>query len=412
MKLNKISKTFCAAPFVHMYVAKGEQRICCQTTEYIPTSSFTELDLEKRWKSNYYKKVRQQFLDGEEPVRCTNCFTTEKHNGISDRMNYNARYQDILLETNVETGNKYNSPIDLELRPGNLCNLKCRMCGPQSSSQLEKEQSQNPELFRGYGPVFEAEEIYSEKNLNFLLKNIDKGQHIKFLGGEPTIMPEVSDILHRLIKTKNTNVPIHITTNCTNTTEQFMNKLKQFTRLSFNYSVDGTGKVVEYIRNPVKFKTIEKNMKLYHKMAMDRGNILFAFQAYNLFNLYDTIKWAADLGVLVHANLVDDPEWCSILCVPKEIRDAELTKTKQLMLSDDKYIEWITNQNSGIVPAIDRILADDREFGMAHLARNTKILDKVRKQHMKDYIPELWKIIKEEYNQQSIEYIHNFTSMR
>ena len=58
-------------------------------------------------------------------------------------------------------------------------------------------------------------------------------------------------------------------------------------------------------------------------MAND-GNILFSFQAYNLFNLYDTIKWAADIGVLVHANLVDDPEWCSILCIPKEIRDKEL----------------------------------------------------------------------------------------
>jgi organic radical activating enzyme len=404
------SKTFCAAPFVHMYVAKGEQRICCQTTEYNPTSATTELDLEKRWKSDYYKNIRQQFLDGKEPAMCTKCFTTEKHHGISDRMNYNSRYQDILFEPNIETGNLYNSPIDLELRPGNLCNLKCRMCGPHSSSQIQKEIKNNPVLFRGYDAVVEAEEVYSEKNLNFLLKNIDKGQHIKFLGGEPTIMPEVSDILDKLIATDNTNVPIHLTTNCTNTTEQFLDKLKQFTQICFNYSVDGTGKVVEYIRHPVKFNTIDNNIRLYKKMAND-GNILFSFQAYNLFNLYDTIKWAADIGVLVHANLVDDPEWCSILCIPKEIRDKELHKTKKLMLNEE-YSEWITNQDTGIIPAIDRILADDREFGMAHLARNTKILDKVRKQHIKDYIPELWKIIKEEYNQQSIEYIHNYTVMK
>jgi len=397
MELKNISKTFCAAPFVHMFVAKGEQRICCQTTEYIPTNSLTELDLEKRWQSDYYKTIRQQFLDGEEPAICTSCFTTEKHNGISDRMNYNARYQDILLETNVETGNKYNSPIDLELRPGNLCNLKCRMCVPQSSSQLEKEQSQHPELFRGYGAVIEAEEIYSEKNLNFLLKNIDKGQHIKFLGGEPTIMPEVSDILDRLIKTNNTNVPIHITTNCTNTTEQFMDKIKQFTRISFNYSVDGTGKVVEYIRNPVKFKTIEKNMKLYHKMAMDRGNISFAFQAYNLFNLYDTIKWAADLGIRVRPEIVESPRWCSVFSIPKKIRDAELDRTKQLMLNDERYAEWIKHSLSNIIPTIDRILEDDREYPVKYLAEMTKKFDIARTQHIKDFIPEVWKIVKEEY---------------
>jgi MoaA/NifB/PqqE/SkfB family radical SAM enzyme len=411
MELKNISKTFCAAPFVHMYVAKGEQRICCQTTEYIPTTPSTELDLEKRWQSDYYKTIRQQFLDGEEPVKCTNCFTTEKHNGISDRMNYNTRYQDILLETNIETGNQHNSPIDLELRPGNLCNLKCRMCGPQSSSQLEKEQLQNPELFRGYDPVVEVDEVYSEKNLEFLLKNIDKGKQIKFLGGEPTIMPEVNDILDRLIETNNTTVPLHLTTNCTNTTEQFMNKIKQFTRISFNYSVDGTGKVVEYIRHPVKFNTINNNIQVYNNMIYAEQDLIsFAFQAYNLFNLYDTVKWAADLGVLVHANLVSDPVWCSILCIPKEIRDKELYKTKELMLNEE-YSEWVTNPNTHIIPAIDTILTDDREFGLAHLARNTKILDKIRKQHIKDYIPEIWEIIKEEYNQQSLEYIHDYTRM-
>jgi hypothetical protein len=98
------------------------------------------------------------------------------------------------------------------------------------------------------------------------------------------------------------------------------------------------------------------------------------------------------------------------LCIPKEIRDKELYKMKELMLNEE-YSEWITDPKTNIIPAIDRILADDREFGLAHLARNTKILDKIRKQHIKDYIPELWKIIKEEYNNQSLEYIHNYTRM-
>lgn len=409
MELKNISKTFCAAPFAHMYVAKSESRICCQSTEYIPTSPSTELDLEKRWNSTYYKKIRQQFLDGEEPAICTNCFTTEKHNGISDRMNYNMRYL-ATLEPNVETGNQYDSPMDLELRPGNLCNLKCRMCGPHSSSQIQKEIKNNPELFRGFDAVVEADEVYSEKNLNFLLKNVNKGKQVKFLGGEPTLMPEVSDILDKLIATNCTNIPIHFTTNCTNTTEQFMNKLKQFTRICFNYSVDGTGKVVEYIRTPVKFDVIDKNIRLYKKMA-ENDNVIFSFQAYNLFNLYDTVKWAADVGVMVYANLVTDPSWCSILCIPKEIRDKELNKTKELMLTEE-YSDWVTDQRTNIIPVIDRLLADDREFGLAHLVRNTKILDKVRKQHIKDYIPELWEIIKEEYNQQSLEYIANYTVMK
>ena len=397
MKSN--SKTFCTAPFAHMYVHKNEDiKMCCMTTEYKMASHSTEIDLEKRWKSDYYKNIRQQFLDGEEPAICTSCFTTEDMGGRSDRMNFNDRYP--FLKPNIETGNQYGSPIDLDIRPGNLCNLKCRMCGPESSSQLEKERLQHSELFKTSKlTVYKSDGIFSEKNLDFLLKNADKGDHIKFLGGEPTIMPEVSDILDNLIENDKSHINVVITTNCTNSIKSFTDKLNKFSHLSFNYSVDGTDKVVEYIRNPVKFKTIEKNMKLYHKMTTGVDNISFAFQAYNLFNLYDTIKWAADLDVRVRPEIVENPRWCSIWSIPKKIRDAELTRTKQLMLNDDKYIEWSTHPLSNIMPTIDRILESDKEYSVKNLAEMTKKFDIARTQHIKDYIPAIWEIIKEEYNE-------------
>ena len=241
--------------------------------------------------------------------------------------------------------------------------------------------------------------IFSEKNLEFLLKNVHKGKHIKFLGGEPTLMPEISDILDKLIATNNINVPIMITTNCTNTTEQFMNKLKQFTRLSFYYSVDGTGKVVEYIRHPVSFDKINDNINIYQKIS-EGSNVNFVLQAYNLFNLYDTIKWAADSGqCCIHTELLQTPIWCSVLGIPKKIRDKELRKTKKLMLNEE-YKDWILNPNTitNIIPVIDRILEDDREYSLYPLAMNTKRFDKARQQHIKDYIPEIWEIIKKDYS--------------
>ena len=53
------SKTFCAAPFAHMYVHKNEDiKMCCISTEYKMASPSTEIDLEKRWKSDYYKNIQ------------------------------------------------------------------------------------------------------------------------------------------------------------------------------------------------------------------------------------------------------------------------------------------------------------------------------------------------------------------
>ena len=47
----------------------------------------------------------------------------------------------------------------------------------------------------------------------------------------------------------------------------FTDKLSKFNSIAFNYSIDGTDKVVEYIRTPVKFATINTTVPIYNKIA-------------------------------------------------------------------------------------------------------------------------------------------------
>ena len=51
--------------------------------------------------------------------------------------------KDDSVEMNTESGNQWNSPLTLDYRPSNLCNLKCRMCGPGSSTEWAKEIDNN-----------------------------------------------------------------------------------------------------------------------------------------------------------------------------------------------------------------------------------------------------------------------------
>ena len=385
-----MSKSFCSAPFVHMYLHKNQgPRACCVAKQYDLANVNTETNLQKRWTGKYYQDLRRQFLNNKEPDICSNCFSLEKHGGESDRLYWNRTYQDI-LEPDIVNGNQYATPLDLDLRPGNLCNLKCRMCGPSASSQIQKEIRNNESLIEIFGSadMYEPLGLFSDENLQFLLENVHRGKRIKFLGGEPTIMPEVDTILDLLIKNSYTDVPINFTTNLTNNTERFMNKLKQFSNVHFNYSVDGTDKVVEYIRNPVKFKAINTNIKLYEDVAYS-SQIQFTYQAYNFFNLYDTIKWAISLGIKLTIEQLEEPGFDSVLCIPKKIRDKELNRLKSILTGyDNLMLETI----------VDRLLKDDREYGLGELARKTKLLDEARDEHVKDFIPELWDIIKEEYN--------------
>ena len=297
------------APFVHQYVHSNEtERVCCMTTEEGPVRPNEELDLKKRWNGEHLKNIRRQFLTNKEPDICTKCFSNERVGGISDRMRFNDMYVG-KINPDVITGNQYGSPIDLDIRPGNLCNLGCRMCGPISSTTIQKETQKNPIMqhIMGRGDIETTDVLKNAKNLEFLLRNVDKGQRVKFLGGEPTIMPEVDEFLNILMERNLLDVPLHFTTNCTNGNKRFIDKISKFNKVSFNYSVDGIGEVVEYIRHPVKFNSINTNIQTYAAIA-SHGEISFTLQAYNFFNLVDTIKWSSALDISLRPELLMHPD--------------------------------------------------------------------------------------------------------
>lgn len=395
-----LPEKFCMAPFVHQYVHSNEtERVCCMTTEEGPVRPNEELDLKKRWNGEHLKNIRRQFLTNKEPDICTKCFSNERVGGISDRMRFNDMYVG-KINPDVITGNQYGSPIDLDIRPGNLCNLGCRMCGPISSTTIQKETQKNPIMqhIMGRGDIETTDVLKNAKNLEFLLRNVDKGQRVKFLGGEPTIMPEVDEFLNILMERNLLDVPLHFTTNCTNGNKRFIDKISKFNKVSFNYSVDGIGEVVEYIRHPVKFNSINTNIQTYAAIAA-HGEISFTLQAYNFFNLVDTIKWSSALDISLRPELLMHPDPLSYKSIPLKIR----RKRIPLMI---KMIEDIplsgsisrTQVKQKAMPALERIYADKEEYSLQNLARHTKIIDTVRKQHIKDYVPEVWDFIKEEYH--------------
>lgn len=388
-----MTNNFCSAPFVHMYVHSNEgERICCMSTEQTLFSDTTELDLKSRWESEKYRNIREQFLNNEQPDICTKCFDLEKTGGISDRIRFNDLYLDTLIP-NVKTGNQHDTPYDLDIRPGNLCNLRCRMCGPISSSQLQKEAQSNPKLgvILGAGIFEESDVLERPENFEYLLSNIEHSRRIKFLGGEPTIMPEVDKILDMLIEREIFDIPIHFTTNCTNGNQRFIDKIKHFKNVSFNYSVDGVGSVVEYIRDPVKFNSINTNIQTYHSIAW-YGQISYALQAYNFFNLLDTVKWSKSLDIVTRPEILRMPEWASYRNIPLNIRRKRL----ELML---KMPELTTGKHKDtVLPVLEQMLDDDTVYDIHNFVMATKLYDKSRKQHIKNYIPEVWDFIKEDYN--------------
>ena len=412
----KDSKVFCPAPFVHFFVHSSDVPKPCCAAEIYDTWKTPKVvrGLRDEWESYHYTELRQAMIDGKKSDICKRCYAGEETGGISDRTNFMDQYSRVApdLEINVEKGNEYGTPLDLDLRPGNLCNLQCRMCGPASSSQFNKEVKKDKKLLNFIDPFNEDYESVwaSERNLEFLLENIDKGiKRIKFLGGEPTIMPEVDRIMDYLIDIGKTDVQLFFTTNLTNSNKKFLDKISKFESVMFNLSMDGIEKTLEYIRYPVNWYSLQKNLAKISQLpnVEQRIDMSFTLQAYNLCNIKDTMEWAiqhnerqSDSKVYIAPENLTHPARFSYRSLPKKFRDSVVKN----IMDSDAYSHPDTHVTHKLKSRLEFILADDEEYDLFDFADATFRLDVSRKQHIKDYIPELWDVIEPYYNAASKRY--------
>ena len=132
----KLSKSMCPLPWMHLEIKnQGEISPCCISTKYIDTVSDT--GIQTAFAGEVVANFRQQFLNGDRPNECQACWSVEDKGLASNRTRHLSFLKKDLLT-------KYLSNpkiVSLDLKPGNTCNFKCRICGPRASSKFAQEQS-------------------------------------------------------------------------------------------------------------------------------------------------------------------------------------------------------------------------------------------------------------------------------
>ena len=409
-------KNICYAPFIHRYVHPNDgPQVCCESGATRSKHTPETLDLKKDWQSKYFQDIRKRMLAGEKLSICSSCWQLEGDGFESDRLMFNHKYERHgSPELDIVKGTEIGKPLDLDIRPTNLCNLKCRMCTPSYSSQLAKESKAHPYVRDWYegGATginnITNYDIMTEENIQHLISGLTPESDIKFLGGEPTIMPEVSLMLDRLIEADKTDCFISLTTNCTNFNNQAMfDKLAKFKGVGAQLSLDGMGKTVEYIRHPLNWKRAQEVITQWIDITQNR-EIHFVLQSLNLFNVYDFLFWLADFNkaideskitVPVEFYIIDEPNWAQIRNLPVDARHKEVERISSIT---DPYVIRLMNESEmPLVLCLEALLKDDSYVrkGTHSLARATKGFDTARKQHIKDYIPAVYSQIKEIYSQ-------------
>ncbi len=113
--------SFCVMPFVHAFVTPNAIGPCCAYTNNPKLNS-----AKTYWTSEQLKNIQQNMLNNVRDKGCEICWKKEDRGFSSLRQHSNEIYKEHI--NNIKNKSEIKNPFYLDLRLGNLCNLKCRMC--------------------------------------------------------------------------------------------------------------------------------------------------------------------------------------------------------------------------------------------------------------------------------------------
>ena len=319
--MSDLPEKICMLPWISIETSPiGTARPCCLAIDEITKPNgekynLKEHTLEEIYHSDYMKDLRTQFLDGEKPETCKRCWDEEAAGRTSKRINSRVRLKDYYDD--IEWHNTGPDQLwFLDLKLGNICNLKCRICGSWSSSKWAKEEID-------YIPNGNRKEHLAYKflqdgtwprenpefwfNMNTLLPNI---KYLEFTGGEPFLIQQHFDFLDRAVKTGHAeHIEIHYNTNGTQFPED-RELWQHFKHVEIAFSIDNTEQRFEYERYGARWNDVQDNIKRFNDMRSDKLSTQLCWTAniQNVYYLPEICDWI-DTQTFDHVyfNMLHDP---------------------------------------------------------------------------------------------------------
>ena len=397
---------FCVLPWVSIEASPiGTVRPCCLADDEILDDAGNKFELSTAdfadiQNSNHMRKLREQFLAGERPQTCRKCWNEERGGRTSKRMHTLDRLKHSIADTEWTADAKPLMFLDLKL--GNICNLKCRICGSWSSSQfateeinqLPREQQKSSHAYQMLrAGAWPRENTQFWQQIDSVLTDI---RYIEFTGGEPFMIDEHFDMLQGIIDRGIAHqVEIHYNTNGTQYPERGEAIWKHFKTVEIAFSIDDIGDRFEYQRSNANWQEVCANLDRFRDLKECHKNIVLQVcTTVNVFNvryLDQVAQWIdknKESFNFVYWNMMHDAWYFSIATLPDT---AKAAITEHLRSADvpsqyrDEFDRIIDFMNTGA--STDGFM----------LRMKIADLDRKRNQHMRDVAPEFAELIDYDY---------------
>jgi len=406
----------CPIPWNHLMIQQnGDFRLCCQTitppfarptTEDGTVMNIKSNTIDEARNSELHKRVRAQMLAGEEPSECNLCWDEEKIGFKSKRLHMLKEYSiDKIININ---------PLPLayiDIRFGNLCNLKCRSCGPSDSSlwyddHVELSGSKEFNFYTGTNYQLERiNNVWTLKNDDFhwyedenfwsmmrtIIPNVDR---LYLTGGEPWVNKSQWRLVELCVElNQSKNIILEYNSNLTKIPSNAQELWKQFKAVNIGCSIDAVGELANYVRYPSVWSEVEDNIKLLGNFS--HRNILAKFSptvsVFNVLGILEIADWLKlnklpNIRPIPSYHILNGPDYQNLTVLPLE--------TKNWII--EQYEAWFKNnesQRAHYSPILKFMMNADNSHLLTDLKYQTQILDKSRNQNVNDYLPWLGKIL-------------------
>ena len=361
----------------------GTVRPCCLAEDEIKDElgnkyKLIQTDLREVQNSTYMQNLRQQFLDGKQPQTCRKCWKEERSGRTSKRMHTLDRLKHVITDTEWSVEGKGLQFLDLKL--GNICNLKCRICGSWSSSQFAAEELRfnrdnefHKQMLKDGAWPRENSDFWI--NLDEIINDI---KYIEFTGGEPFMIREHFHLLETVVqKGIAGQVEIHYNTNGTQFPEHAEEIWKHFKTVEIAFSIDDVEDRFEYQRTNAVWSEVNKNISLFKDLrnrypGKIQLQVCSTINVYNVLYLENLANWIDDQQFdFVYWNMLHEAYYLSVGTMPEKAKQLAIQKLASADVSDfhrkefDQVIDFIKRgpSNDG---QILRMKVEDLDWKRSH----------------------------------------------
>lgn len=263
----------------------------------------------------------------------------------------------------------------VDIRNTNLCNLKCRYCGPHFSSQWAEELDKFPSIQRQ--DISDYKDTLITDSLHWMY----------FTGGEPLINSEHWELLEELVASGRSNC-ISLMYNTNLTTIKYKDKniidiWKQFKTVNIQCSIDAIGAPLEYIRSGTSWTKIESNLNQLLKNSLNSNINITLMPVLSILNIWfvdELYKYARLNSIAVNPIVLTGPDYLALNVVPDGL--------KSLALEKITVIESNYTINTEVVQHIKNLINNNcNQFLFQQTVSHVLLLDNLRGEKLFELLP-------------------------